>query len=172
MLIQANVAAPCTVLDFPTRDRFIEELRERQYDIVGITSIISNQAKVKAMCDFVRGAQPRATMIVGGHIANIPDLANRINTDHIVRGEGVRWFRQYLGESTTAPTASADPVGNSAHEVWESRSATSRATWRPALQSIRRLPDGLQLLLPGLPPCSAARESSSTSTRRATICST
>src|SRR5271157_5514062 len=66
MLIQANVAAPCAVFDFPTRDRFIEELRERQYDIVGITSIISNQAKVKAMCDLVREYQPRATIVVGG----------------------------------------------------------------------------------------------------------
>src|SRR5208282_4113276 len=103
MLIQANVAAPCAVFDFPTRDRFIEELRERQYDIVGITSIISNQAKVKAMCDLVRGYQPRATIVVGGHIANIPDLADRIDADHIVRGEGVRWFRQYLGESTDRP---------------------------------------------------------------------
>jgi radical SAM superfamily enzyme YgiQ (UPF0313 family) len=103
MLIQANVAAPCAVFDFPTRDRFIEELRERQYDIVGITSIISNQAKVKAMCDLVREYQPRATIVVGGHIANIPDLADRIDADHIVRGEGVRWFRQYLGESTDRP---------------------------------------------------------------------
>ncbi len=28
MLIQANIEAPCTVLDFPTLDRFIEEIRD------------------------------------------------------------------------------------------------------------------------------------------------
>src|SRR5271157_5332597 len=34
MLIQANVAAPCTLLDFPTRDRFIQELAENPYDVI------------------------------------------------------------------------------------------------------------------------------------------
>src|SRR5688572_25283423 len=36
MLIQANIDAPCTLLDFPTLDRFIEEISTNQYDIVGI----------------------------------------------------------------------------------------------------------------------------------------
>ena len=103
MLIQTNIAAPCAVLDFPTLDRFVEELRQHHYDIVGITSIISNQAKVKTMCDLVRRCQPQATIVVGGHIANMPELADRIDADHIVRGEGVRWFRQFLGESTDRP---------------------------------------------------------------------
>jgi radical SAM superfamily enzyme YgiQ (UPF0313 family) len=103
MLIQANIAAPCAVLDFPTLDRFIAELRARQYDIVGITSIVSNQAKVRTMCELVRRYQPQAQIVIGGHIANVPDLGDRIDADHIVRGEGVRWFRQYLGESTDRP---------------------------------------------------------------------
>ena len=46
MMIQANIEAPCTLLDFPTLDRFVEELRARQYDIVGISSIIPNTMKV------------------------------------------------------------------------------------------------------------------------------
>ncbi|MBI3324889.1 MAG: B12-binding domain-containing radical SAM protein, partial [Candidatus Omnitrophica bacterium] len=33
MLIQANISAPCTLLDFPTLDRFISELRSYEYDI-------------------------------------------------------------------------------------------------------------------------------------------
>src|SRR5947209_10380207 len=37
MLIQANITAPCTVLDFPTRDAFASELTSNQYDIVGIS---------------------------------------------------------------------------------------------------------------------------------------
>ena len=36
MLIQANVEAPCTLLDFPTLDRFVQEIRDNRYDIVGI----------------------------------------------------------------------------------------------------------------------------------------
>ena len=36
MLIQANISAPTTVLDFPTRGRFIQELKAHKYDIVGL----------------------------------------------------------------------------------------------------------------------------------------
>src|SRR3989338_5271685 len=77
MLIQANIEAPCTVLDFPTLDRFTEELRNREYDIIGITSILPNIGKVKKMCELISLHQPRATVVVGGHIANCPDLDQR-----------------------------------------------------------------------------------------------
>ena len=59
MLIQANLDAPCTLLDFPTLDRFIEELRSRRYDIVGISGIVPNFLKVKKMCELVRAAPSR-----------------------------------------------------------------------------------------------------------------
>src|ERR1035441_5821303 len=39
-MIQANISAPCTVLDFPQREDFARELSEQHYDIVGISSII------------------------------------------------------------------------------------------------------------------------------------
>jgi radical SAM superfamily enzyme YgiQ (UPF0313 family) len=103
MLIQANIAAPCALLDFPTLDRFDEELRRHRYDIVGIGAIIPNLEKVRVMCRRVRQLQPEATIVVGGHVANVPGLAARIDADHIVRGEGVRWFRQFLGEDPDQP---------------------------------------------------------------------
>jgi len=103
MLIQANIAAPCTLLDFPTLDRFISELQSYEYDVVGISSILPNIEKVKTMCALVRQHRPRATIVVGGHIANRPGLHEYIDADHIVRGEGVRWFRQFLGEDPTQP---------------------------------------------------------------------
>ena len=103
MMIQANIEAPCTLLDFPTLDRFIEEIRTRQYDVIGISSIIPNMLKVKKMCELIRQYQPNATIVIGGHIANVPDLAERIDADHIVKGEGVRWFRRFLGEDEDRP---------------------------------------------------------------------
>jgi len=98
MMIQANIDAPCTVLDFPTLDRFVEELRAHRYDVVGITSIIPNLFKVQKMCELVRQYQPQARIVIGGHIANVPGLKDRLGADHVVRGEGVEWFRRYLGE--------------------------------------------------------------------------
>lgn len=103
MMIQANIEAPCMLLDFPTLDRFIEEIRTQQYDVVGISSIIPNILKVKKMCELVRQYQPEAQIVVGGHIANVPDLHKRIAADHIVRGEGISWFRHFLGENENRP---------------------------------------------------------------------
>jgi radical SAM superfamily enzyme YgiQ (UPF0313 family) len=103
MMIQANIEAPCWILDFPTLDRFVQEIRTRRYDIVGISSIIPNLLKVRKMCELVRRYLPEAKIVVGGHIANIPDLAQRIDADYIVRGDGIRWFRQYLGEDPDRP---------------------------------------------------------------------
>ena len=40
---------------------------------------------------------------MGGHIANRPGLAQEIDADHVVRGEGVAWFRRYLGEDEGRP---------------------------------------------------------------------
>src|ERR1051326_7556106 len=50
MMIQENIAAPTTVLDFPTREAFERELTENAYDVVGISSIIVNVGKVREMC--------------------------------------------------------------------------------------------------------------------------
>jgi len=103
MLIQANIAARCTCLDFPKLDRFIQELRDKQYDIIGISAIAPNVGKVVEMCRLIRRHQPEATIVVGGHISNLDGLADPIDADYIARGEGVRWFRTFLGEDTEQP---------------------------------------------------------------------
>ena len=64
MLIQANLDAPCTLLDFPTRERFVQELRSARYDVIGISSIIPNVRKVEAMCALIREHQPDAVIVV------------------------------------------------------------------------------------------------------------
>jgi hypothetical protein len=98
MLIQANISAPSALLDFPVLSRFIEEIRDNDYDIVAISAIPPNYRKVETMCGLIRKHLPKAKIIVGGHIAGIPRLKERVNADYVVRGEGVRWFREFLGE--------------------------------------------------------------------------
>ena len=56
MMIEANLDAPCTLLDFPTLDRFIDELQTHAYDIIGITAILPNYLKVKKMCALIRAS--------------------------------------------------------------------------------------------------------------------
>jgi len=103
MLIQENISAPCTLLDFPTRERFVRELERHQYDIVGISGIVMNVGKVREMCRLARLHSPHSTVVVGGHVAAIPGIEDMIDADHVVQGEGVRWFREYLGENVDAP---------------------------------------------------------------------
>jgi radical SAM superfamily enzyme YgiQ (UPF0313 family) len=103
MLIQVNLKAPCTLLDFPSEERFVAELKTRPYDIIGIGSIIPNVLKVRRMCRLIRKHQPAATIVVGGHVANLPDLERWVDADHIVKGDGVRWMRRFLGEDEHQP---------------------------------------------------------------------
>jgi radical SAM superfamily enzyme YgiQ (UPF0313 family) len=102
IFIQHNISAPCAVLDFPTRERFIKELTAHDYDIVGISSIIVNVGKVREMCKLVRQHSPASTIVVGGHVAAIPGIEHMIDADHVVKGEGVSWFREFLGEPVDA----------------------------------------------------------------------
>jgi radical SAM superfamily enzyme YgiQ (UPF0313 family) len=103
MLIQSNIDAPCALLDFPTMERFVEEIRDNAYDIVGISGIIPNIGKVIKMCALVRTHLPKAVIVVGGHVANKDDIHRLVDADHIVKGDGVAWFRRYLGQDPHAP---------------------------------------------------------------------
>lgn len=103
MFIQQNISAPSTLLDFPTRERFVRELRRHRYDIVGISGIVVNVGKVREMCRLVREHSPDSTVVVGGHITSTPALETIVDADHIVRGEGVSWMRRFLGEDPDRP---------------------------------------------------------------------
>jgi len=103
MMIQANLDAPCTLLDFPTLDQFTEEIKNETYDVIGISSILPNFGKVVKMCELIRRHQPGAVIVVGGHITGREGLDRLIDADHIVRGEGIRWFQRYLGQDDKAP---------------------------------------------------------------------
>jgi hypothetical protein len=103
LMIQQNISAPTTVIDFPTRAAFEAELAAHDYDIVGISSIIVNVGKVREMCRIVRRVAPHATIVVGGHVAAVPGIEKTIDADHIVRGDGISWMRRFLGEDDSAP---------------------------------------------------------------------
>ncbi|MBI3492103.1 MAG: cobalamin B12-binding domain-containing protein [Acidobacteria bacterium] len=103
MLIQANIAAPSTVLDFPTRERFVAELASHRYDIVGISGIVVNVGKVREMCRLVRQHSPASTIVVGGHVTAIPGLDRMLDADYVVKGEGIRWLREFVGEPVDRP---------------------------------------------------------------------
>jgi radical SAM superfamily enzyme YgiQ (UPF0313 family) len=103
LMIQENISAPCTVLDFPSREEFARELRAHRYDIVGLSSIVVNVGKVREMCRMVREISPGTTIVVGGHVSAIDGIEDMIDADEIVKGDGIAWMREYLGEDPAAP---------------------------------------------------------------------
>jgi hypothetical protein len=168
MMIQQNVSAPCTVLDFPTREAFEREVAAGGYDIVGISSIIVNAGKVREMCRVVRRLAPNATIVLGGHVVSLPGIEHTIDADHFVRGDGVSWMRRYLGEDESAPIRHPHIVsgfGTRTMGIREVRPGDSIAA------TIIPRWDALWAATSAPPPrSSAARATSSTSTRPEMSC--
>ncbi len=101
-LIAENLTVPTTVLDFPSQERFIEEIR-KGYDYIGISFIVPNFVKARRMAELIRQHAPNSKIVLGGHGVTVPDIENLIEHDHICKGEGVRWFRALLGEDPEKP---------------------------------------------------------------------
>jgi hypothetical protein len=100
--LAANVDADVTVLDFPSKQRFIREIK-KGYDIVGISFIMPNFIKAKEMARLVRLHAPQAKIVLGGHGTAIEGIETLIDCDEVAKGEGVRWLRTYLGQDPEAP---------------------------------------------------------------------
>lgn len=100
--LAANVDADVTVLDFPSKDRFEQEAAQG-YDVVGISFIAPNFNKAREMARITRRVAPGATIVLGGHGAAVEGVEEKIDCDHVVRGEGIRPLRRLLGQDPDAP---------------------------------------------------------------------
>jgi hypothetical protein len=98
-----NVDADVTVLDFPSKKRFEREVRSGQYDLVGISFIAPNFVKAREMARTIRQHSPKSVIVLGGHGAAIDGIEKLIDCDHVVKGEGIRWLRSFLGQDPDAP---------------------------------------------------------------------
>ncbi len=101
--IADNIDADVTILDFPSRKRFLREVEKGGYDMVGISFIMPNFDKAREMARIVRENAPDAEIILGGHGAAIENVEQLIDCDHVVKGEGIRWLREHLGQDPDAP---------------------------------------------------------------------
>ena len=97
-----NIDMPTAILDFPTFKRFKQELK-KGYDYIGISFIIPNFKKAKAMARAIREISPKSKIILGGHGVNIPNVKSMIDHDSICKGEGVYFLRELFGEKMNKP---------------------------------------------------------------------
>ncbi len=100
--LAANIDADTTVLDFPTKSRFIQEIK-KGYDVIGISFIAPNFIKAKEMARLIRLHGGGAEIVLGGHGAAIEGVDRLIDCDHVAKGEGIRWLRKFLGQDVNAP---------------------------------------------------------------------
>ena len=97
-----NIDADVTVLDFPSRERFIRELKS-DWDLIGISFIMPNFLKAQEMARLIRQHAPGAEIVLGGHGTAIEGVEQLIDCDHVARGEGIAWLRRHLGQDPHAP---------------------------------------------------------------------
>ncbi|MBA4386950.1 MAG: radical SAM protein [Verrucomicrobia bacterium] len=101
-LLAENVSVPTTVLDFPGWDEFVGEI-ERGYTHVGISFSGPNVYKAKRMAEHIRSVSPGTKIILGGYAAGIPEIRDIVPCDEVCAKDGIRWLREYFGESPDAP---------------------------------------------------------------------
>lgn len=106
-IIAQNISLPTVVLDHPTMENWIEEIK-KGYDYVGISSLTPNLESVMEMFRMVRKYAANSEIILGSFAAQslgayYPKKEWEKLVDHIVLGEGVRWFRQHIGDDVNAP---------------------------------------------------------------------
>jgi len=102
-LAAANLDAPTTTLQYPSRREFVHELRRGEFTHVGISFNATTAHRMREMCADVRRHAPRAVIALGGYGAALPrDVLLRYG-DVVCRGEGAAFLRDLLGEPARRP---------------------------------------------------------------------
>jgi len=106
-IIAQNISVPATTLDHPTMENWVEEVK-KDYDYVGISALTPNLEAVMEMCRMTRKYSPNSEIILGSFVAQsvgayYPEEEWQKLVDHVVLGDGVRWFRELLGDDVDAP---------------------------------------------------------------------
>lgn len=93
--IALNLNTPTTVLHYPTKRAFINELK-KGYHYVGIGFVICTYPKVKELCQVVRTYSPGTKIVLGGY-GTVLQECNQL-ADFVCREEGVNYMKRLLGE--------------------------------------------------------------------------
>lgn len=94
-LIAANLPAETRVLETPSVDEFVAELKKGP-DYVGISTLIKGFGKVAKMIALTRRYAPKSKVIIGGFGTALDEIET-LGPDYVSRGDGVRFMRQLLG---------------------------------------------------------------------------
>ncbi|MCP4131164.1 MAG: hypothetical protein GY754_09305 [bacterium] len=96
--IANNIKTSSVVLQFPTKRKFIRELK-KGYEYIGITFNLCTFHKARQMVEWIREYSPKSKIILGGYGTRLSDEELAPYSDYICREEGVGFMRNLLGES-------------------------------------------------------------------------
>lgn len=100
-LIAANLPCETRVLEYPSVEEFVAELK-KGYDLVGISFMIKGFGKVAKMIALARKHAPASKVALGGFGTALED-ADALGADYVCRGEGVAFTRRLLGAPSNSP---------------------------------------------------------------------
>ncbi|MBI4056560.1 MAG: radical SAM protein [Elusimicrobia bacterium] len=95
--IAENLEAPTTVLQYPTRQELLRELR-KGYDVIGVSFLLATFHRMKEVVALIRRHSPKSRIVLGGYGTVLSDEVLRPHGDSICREEGVGFMRRLLGE--------------------------------------------------------------------------
>ncbi len=104
MMIQQNISAPSTLLDFPTREQFAAELKRQHYDIIRYRRSLSTSARCArcaAWCANSRRIR-RSSSAATWRRFRVSERRCSMPIPHW-QNESISWLRSYLGENPDAP---------------------------------------------------------------------
>lgn len=118
-LIAHNLRAQTEVVEYPSFEELQERLEAavaagRPYEWVGVGTVASYVRKARRICELVARVSPTSRTVVGGPGAMALGSLVEPFGDRICRGDGVRFFRELLGQDGDAPLR--HPTVPSVHE--------------------------------------------------------
>jgi len=106
-ILAQNINIPSILLEYPRWKNFTEEV-DKGYAIIGISSFPVHLDMVMKMCKYIREKSPETKILLGSYgaqafAAQYDEVTQKKYVDHVVKGEGVRFLRELLGEDTNRP---------------------------------------------------------------------
>ncbi|MCK4370397.1 MAG: hypothetical protein KAW03_04970, partial [Candidatus Lokiarchaeota archaeon] len=106
-ILAQNINEPSVLLEYPRWDHFTKEV-DKGYEYIGISCFPVHLDSVLKMCEYIRENSPDTTILIGSYgaqafKAKYDEETQKKYVDYAVKGEGVKFLRELLGEDINRP---------------------------------------------------------------------
>jgi haloalkane dehalogenase len=106
-ILAQNINTPSTLLEYPRWKHFTKEV-QKGYDYIGISCFPVHLDNVLKMCKYIRENSPDTQILIGSYgaqafKAKYDEETQKKYVDYAVKGEGVKFLRNLLGEDINRP---------------------------------------------------------------------